>query len=229
MSSQSYRSIFAFGDSFTRGDELTDCLETHSNHTWPALCARELGMLYYCMAVGSIGNQSIAARVISEYSSSRFKNRNFYVINWSWIERFDYLDQESNHWKTIYPRHEGKLSHFFYKHIDNHTWNLIRNLQIIHSTIKFLESQNCDFFMTCLDDSLFGKEYSLEHAATISTLQSLIRPYINTIEGKNFYTWSLEKGFPIGSQGHPLEEAHQSAASHWIEKIRCQLRLEENE
>jgi len=206
-------------------------MDNPSNFTWPALLAKELGYIYSCHAQGGIGNMAISYNVLKRYATSHFKNRNFYVINWTWIERFDYmntdLDNKGNIWETIHATHQNKLSHFFYKHIDNQVWNLLRNLQIIHSTIEFLKDHDCDFFMTCLDDNLLGKNYAMQFTDAISTLQSCIRPYINTIENKNFYSWSVEKTFPMGPNGHPLEQAHAHAAEYWLKKIKHQLRFED--
>jgi len=228
MTVNTHRSLVSFGDSFTYGTELSDCVNQHSNKTWTALCAKDLGLIYQCLAKGGWGNQAISHEIFRKYSESQYKNKNFYVINWAWIERFDYIDIDSNDWKTVHPRHENLLSHFFYRHIDNQNWNLIRNLQIIYSTIKFLESQGCDFFMTCIDDNLFGENYSNNHASTILTLQSLVKPYIHTIEDKNFYSWSMEKKFPNGPNGHPLEQAHAAASEYWLKKIKHQLHFEDS-
>lgn len=219
------RSLFSFGDSFTYGTELLDCGESFSNHTWPALIAKELGCQYQCYAQGGVGNQRISLDVVSKYSHSTFKNRNLYVINWTWIERFDYYDIDCHVWRTIYPRAQGKLSHFFYKHLDHHAWNLLRNLQMIHSTIQVLRAHDCDFFMTCIDNSLLGTNYAEEFTPAIADLQDLVRPYINKIEETDFLTWCEKRQFDIGPGGHPLEEAHAAAAEHWSRKIKHQLRV----
>ena len=218
-----HKSLLSFGDSFTYGTELQDCVTDYSNNTWPALCSQKLGLAYKCFAQGGVGNQFISTQVLEQYAQSRYKNRNFFVINWTWIERFDYIDADTNFWKTVHPQHDKLISHFYYRNIDSEIWNLIRNLQTIHSTIKFLESQDCDFFMTCIDDKIFCKDYPINFTALISTLQSIVRPYIQTIDDENFYSWSVNKKFPIGSGGHPLEQAHAAAAEHWLKKIKHQL------
>jgi len=220
-----FKSLYSFGDSFTYGDELADCNGQASNHTWPALIGNKLGCFdhYGCHAEGGRGNQHISYNVFRAYARSWYKNRNFFIINWTWIERFDYLADNSIDWHTLHPRDDDNLSHFFYKNIDNQCWNLIRNLQIIYATIQFLESHACKFFMTCIDDNLLSTNYHLEFAGCIATLQSLVRPYINHIENKNFLDWSKDKNFTLGPGGHPLEEAHQAAADYLIDVIKHQL------
>jgi hypothetical protein len=218
--------LIAFGDSVTWGTELKGCTDQeYSLDTWTALCAKDLGVEYRCLARGGVGNQFISSSVFLKYTSSIRKYRNFYVVNWTWIDRFDYIDIDTNIWRTIHPQHHNKLSHFFYKHIDNVAWNLMRNLQIIYATIQFLEANDCDFFMTCQDETLFTKDYAIDHTPMISTLQSFIKPYMNYIENQNFLDWSKDKGFPIGPGGHPLEEAHAAAAPFYLDKIRSRLRF----
>jgi len=224
----SHRSLFSFGDSFTYGTELSDCINNYSRKTWPSLVANKLGLSYDCYAYGGTGNQQIAYHVVDIFSKSIYKNRNLYVINWTWIERFDYIDIDSDRWQTIHPRHENLLAHFFYKHVDHHAWNLIRNLQIIYSTIQFLRTHDCNFFMTSIDDNLLDKNYPMEWTSTISTLQSLVRPYINLIENKNFYAWSKDKKFSFAPGGHPLEDAHSAAADYWFDKVKSQLYFEDS-
>lgn len=222
------RSLHSFGDSFTYGSELSDCVDSYSHYTWPALIAQKIDCQYQCLAMGGSGNLQISSSVLEKYSRSIYKNRNFYVINWTWMDRFDYIDLNSGSWKTIHPRHENKLSHFFYRHLDSHPWNMIRSLQMIYSIIKFLESHDCGFFMTCLDNDLLSKNYDVQYAPVISDLQNLVRPYIHTIEGTDFYTWSVRKKFAQGPDGHPLEAAHAAAAEYWWPYVRRQLRFEDS-
>ena len=45
----------------------------------------------------------------------------------------------------------------------------------------------------------------------IKTLQDEIKDDITWFDDFGFYNWALDKGFKMGSDGHPLEEAHQAA------------------
>ena len=53
-----YKKIVAFGDSFTRGDELADCNIVRKNNqryslsTWPAILSGLLETDYECFATG---------------------------------------------------------------------------------------------------------------------------------------------------------------------------------
>jgi len=209
-----YKKVIAIGDSFTRGDELDDCPPSfsedpfvHSKQTWPAIIAQGLGIEYECISLGGRGNHWIS----SVLSDKLYSNDNIlFIINWSWFERFDYIDNESKtvQWKTTHPRHEDRLNHFFYKHIDNELWNLHRNLQQIHSTICLLQQNKKKFIMTCIDPMLYMKYKPFK------PLQDQTNHYIINFWGYTFLEWSKQKGFPIGPGGHPLEKAHTEAANY---------------
>jgi len=212
-----YKKVVAFGDSFTRGDELADCPSQipndpyqplqSSNSTWPALIAQGLGTMYECIAFGGAGNHRISFQVCKELQDKDLSNC-LIIINWSYFERFDYFDLDANNWVATHPQYDDKLNHYFYKHIDSELWNVHRNLQQIHSTIALLQSNNVDFIMTCIDPMLY-----LKHP-DVAKLQNQTNHYIINFWGYTFLEWSKQKGFPIGPGGHPLEKAHIEAANY---------------
>jgi len=231
-----YKSVVAVGDSFTRGDELADCPEqaihpyraSFSRQTWPALIARSLNIDYSAEAVGGRGNQWISFIA----SGNSLEQDTLLVVNWSWFERFDYVDSHRDDtWWTIHPRHENNIDHYFYKHIDNDIWNLYRNLQQMHSTIQLFKQNNIKFVMTCLDpgytntlcdirpdsysrDRIFGTE--AKWIAAIDQLHKKVVPHILDFEGQTFLEWSHSNNFKCGPNGHPLEDAHAAAADYLL-------------
>jgi hypothetical protein len=228
-----YRKVVAFGDSFTRGDELADSklpssIEpySHSKLTWPALVADNCP--YECYAVGGIGNQWISWKVTSLL---RKLQNCLVIVNWTWFERFDYVDVIDKSWATAHPRITNDVNHFFYKHIDSDVWNLFRNLQQIHSTICLLEQNNIKFLMTCLDPMLYKKaiypetpswqnghqdptSWQHEHRDAAVELQKEVMHYIINFYGFTFAEWTKHKKFEIGPGGHPLQKAHAEAAKY---------------
>ena len=218
-----YNRVIAFGDSFTRGDELADCPpQTEINNcsstlTWPALLAKSLDATYQSYSLGGAGNQWISWQV-----ATRIKQDTLYIVNWSWFERFDYVDIETDLWTTTHPQHEDKLDHYFYRNLDSDIWNLHRNLQQIHSTISLLKQNNVNFIMTCLDNSYLsdlkdfrpGTQSNIVWTRAISSLQEQVLPHIVDFEGMSFLEWSKHKGFELGPNGHPLEKAHIEAAKY---------------
>ena len=219
-----YNRVIAIGDSFTRGDELADCpVEIpdtpvqYSQSTWPALIAKSLNYDYKSYAIGGRGNQWISMSV----STLLEKHRDaLFIINWSWFERFDYVDIDTNEWTVTHPRHDDKLDHYFYKHVDHEQWNLHRNLQQIHSTISLLDQNNIDFIMTCMDPMLYTKDSFVTKEKFISPLQEQILPSIVDFEGMSFLEWSKHNSFELGPNGHPLEQAHTSAADYIQKKVK---------
>ena len=224
-----YNRVIAFGDSFTRGDELADCpeykpdwsskfkCEDTSESTWPALIAKSLNCNYECCAVGGRGNQWI-----SWACNAYFTPDTLCIVNWTWFERFDYFDVSVDDWRTTHPRHDEKLDHYFYRNLDSDVWNLHRNLQQIHSTISLLKQNNVNFIMTCLDNSYLndlkdfrpGKQSNTVWTNAVSNLQEQVVPHIVDFEGMNFLEWSKHNSFELGPNGHPLEKAHAEAAKY---------------
>ena len=221
-----YKSVVAVGDSFTRGDELADCPENnpknYSNSTWPALLAQSMDTDYRALATGGIGNQCISFKV-----NAYIRPNILFIINWTWFERFDYVDIDTGGWKTTHPRHENKLDHYFYKNIDSDIWNLHKNLQQIHSTIQMLRQHNINFIMTCLDPTyttrisdIRPEENSFynprQWGAAIDRLHEQVVPHILDFEGQTFLEWSHSNNFKCGPGGHPLEDAHAAAADYLL-------------
>ena len=227
-----YKQVVASGDSFTRGDELADCPpqteidNCSSTLTWPALLAKSLDATYQSYSLGGAGNQWISWQV-----ATRIKQDTLYIVNWSWFERFDYVDIETDLWTTTHPQHEDKLDHYFYRNLDSDIWNLHRNLQQMHSTISLLKQNNIDFIMTCLDT-----QYSLTYndmrppefgntnwKPAVSNLQEQVLPHIVDFEGMSFLEWSKHNSFELGPNGHPLEKAHSEAANYILDKCNKYL------
>lgn len=215
-----YKQVVAFGDSFTRGDELTNCKDQierkftktihFSESTWPALVAKQLSADYDCIAVGGKGNQWISYRV--SQALRKLKDC-LVIINWSWFERFDYIDIAAGQWAVTHPRHEHKLDNYFYKHLDSEQWNCHRNLQQIHSTINLLRNNKTHFIMTCLDPMLHL------HYDETASLYSQVKDFIVDFSDYTFLEWAKHKNFAIGPNGHPLEKAHAEAAKYINMKI----------
>jgi hypothetical protein len=225
-----YNRVVAFGDSFTRGDELTDCQDqipgeinqaiSFSNNTWPALVAKQLSAEYDCIAVGGKGNHWISwqvSRILHKLTDTLL------IINWSWFERFDYVDIETNQWIVTHPRHDDKLNHYFYKNLDNELWNIHRNLQQIHSTICLLQQNKIDFIMTCQDVVNRSGLVHNDWQDSVNALQDQISQNIVNFYGYTFLEWSKHKSFELGPGGHPLEQAHSEAASYILDKCNKYL------
>ena len=197
-------------------------LVTYSQFTWPALIAKSLNCDYKCCAIGGKGNQWISWQVCFS-----IKQDILFIVNWSWFERFDYVDVVTDNGKQLIHVMKTNLDHYFYRNLDSDVWNLHRNLQQIHSTISLLKQNNINFIMTCLDPQYSLAYYDLRPPEikrsrwtnAILNLQEQILPHIVDFEGMNFLEWSKHNSFELGPNGHPLEKAHAEAAKY-INTIR---------
>jgi len=222
-----YNKIQAFGDSFTAGTELADGPfghltddQEHSTHVWPALIAKSWNVDYCSNSLGGIGNQRISFSVIDRFYRSYSHNQNFYIINWTWFDRYDYLVTANDGWQTLQPTGNSKIEEYYFKNLHGEIPVLMQNLQIIHSTVEFLKSKRVDFIMTCLDSKIFSRDYHTGAASVVGQLQDMIFPYFLDFEGLTFLEWSHKHNFECGQFGHPLEQAHAAAAEYIEPYIR---------
>jgi len=104
--------IAAFGDSFIFGSDLNDCnYPTYSIKTWPALIAKNLNVEYKCYAKPGCGNRYILNQLLDNINSDYF-----YIIQWTWIDRYDY--STDNGWQTVRPSLDNKkIDQFYYKNL----------------------------------------------------------------------------------------------------------------
>jgi len=202
----------SFGCSFTYGSDLQDCdiPEWGASHfTWPALLAKSLDLEYECYAFPGIGNLQIMNSVLEQCS---LKDSAMFVVNWTWLDRFDFMTYDTEHWNTLRPDGTTKQHQLYYKYFYNQYHTMLTNASYIKTTIDILKSRNIQFIMTLMDTTLFDVvDPNWQDPRSITLLQKEIRPYITNFENKTFLEYSKQKGFPISETLHPLEPAHQSA------------------
>ena len=221
----------AFGDSFTFGSDLKDVThDTPSKLVWPALVANQLDLEFYNYATPGIGNLIIADDVLRCISTK--KNNVFYVINWTWIDRFDYIGSEihennfggvlvENIWRTVRPTTKSEIDNAYYKFFHCDFTAKLTNLMYINTASQALLKNNCKFLMTSMDKLLFDTTYHC--AESTLYLQNETVPYISNYEGLNFLEWSKKQKFSISNNWHPLEVSHQKAAEYWLPTVKTLL------
>lgn len=207
----------SFGCSFIFGTDLHDDgfgngYATASDYTWPALLAKKLNLTYDCFAQPGSGNLQILERLLNELTNSE---PTFYVVGWSWIDRFDYYDSDSirwSKWKTIMPVDQDTVSHTYYRHLHNQYKDKLTTLIYIKTAISALKQKGCQFIMTAMDDLIYEDQWHTSPA--VLELQQSIVPHIRKFENKTFLDWSKDQGFEISPTMHPLEAAHNAAAEY---------------
>ena len=211
----------SFGCSFIFGTDLADDgrdlpVPTASNLTWPAHLARHCGYDYECYARPGSGNLQIAEQVLNQLGKNQ---QGLYVISWTWIDRFDYIDETSKwpgtQWGTLLPVDNSATAKNYYKNLHSEYRDKLTSLMSIKLVIDSLKQRNFPFIMTYMDPLMFDSAWHSSPA--ITDLQSYIRPFMTEFEGTNFLEWSRQQKFPIGPTEHPLEEAHAAAAKYMLE------------
>lgn len=207
----------SFGCSFIFGTDLHDSQRPDgrsraSEHTWPALIARELGRDYYCYANPGAGNLRIMQHVLDNIAID--EGDSVFVIGWTWIERFDYIDPHDSDerylWKTICAYLANEEGRFYYRNIHTEMRDKLTNLTYIYTVIEALERRGIPFVMTCMDELVLDQRWHAPPGVVL--MQERIRPYLHSFEGQDFLAWSRKNKFEISDTAHPLEGAHVRAA-----------------
>lgn len=220
----------SFGCSFIFGNELADDgrhgpYATPSQLTWPALLAKQLGRNYECFARPGAGNLQICEQVLNQIPSSA--SSDFFVIGWTWIDRFDYYDanfdrqKKRSPWSTLMPIDESDLAKTYYKYLHSEYRDKLSTLNHIKLTIDSLNQAQIPFLMTFMDDLIFDKRWNISPA--VSFLQDYSRKFMTQFEGLSFLDWSRQHNFAITQAWHPLEPAHEAACAYLLEHQKLPL------
>lgn len=207
--------IVSIGDSFFYGTDLEDCNHSPSQHTWPALIARQLHLSYHCLARPGVGNVSILQQIISgllEHGRDAV-----YLINWSWIDRFDYIDFVDNTWHTTRPSQADSIKDpVYYKNFHSELMDKFSTLNSISHAVELLKGHR--YIMTYMDKLILDGHW---HAPNyVRYLQHRVRSHLHDFSGATFLEWSRLNGHPESSHWHPLESAHQAAAIYWLPAVK---------
>jgi len=136
MKLKSFGCSFVFGtDLADANDGATQLLIQPSNHTWPALVAQHLGHDYECFAWAGLGNLQILERVLSQANTEPA----VFVVNWSWIDRFDYVQAHDNLWSTIRPTCTTAQAEYYYRHFHSQYQDKLTTLIMIKLAIDTLQ------------------------------------------------------------------------------------------
>lgn len=208
----------SFGCSFIYGCDLPD--EDYSNCSrlsWPALVAQARRVNYSCYAKPGAGNLQILHSVLNEVVTSN--SQDFFVIGWTWIDRFDYYNPDNNNkfntpWSTIVPNDNSCLANTYYQKLHSELSDKFTSLSYIQVAITILKQKNIPFIMTYIDELLFDQQWHTTPA--ILELQSLINPHMTQFDEQTFLKWSRQHSYPESATWHPLEEAHRAAADYMI-------------
>jgi hypothetical protein len=209
----------SFGCSFFYGSDLSDCTDSIcSQATWPALTANKLNLEYQCFARPGQGNFKIYCDILA---NSYTNDDSVYAINWTWIDRFDYIDTTTEQWNTLRPAQENQFQDFYYRNLHSQLSDMISNASWIVSAAEHLKSIGCPFVMTYMDYNLLAPVSPDWHNPRyVEILQQKLREILLNFDGDNFLDWSRKKSYPVSDTWHPLEDAHIAAAEYWLAQIQ---------
>lgn len=217
--------LIAFGDSFTWGSELSDVIDVsapqhkwsqysqsgftqYSQKTWAAMLSKYLKMKYVCYAKPGISNNTIF-RILLENLDNISADNDLVVLNWTWIDRWDFFDTSNDAWETILPKSNSEFSKIYLKHIQSELWDKLESLKVIALTHEILKDNNIEFISTCVDGLLIDKKFHCPKY--IDELQNTISKDMVWFDEMGFTEWAKHNTFDIGKDGHPLEESHSEA------------------
>jgi hypothetical protein len=213
--------IKSFGCSFIYGSELgpnnkdsNHSGDSLSSNTWPSLMADHYKVDFENYAWPGIGNLRILEQILTQ---SEMSDPAFYIINWTWLDRFDFVEPLTENWETLRPDGDTKLHKIYYKQLYTQYHTMLTNASYITTAINTLNIKQIPFYMTLMDSTLFDPiDPDWQDPYALRALQQLIKPYIGWFDGLDFLSWSRHNKFPISDAWHPLEEAHRAAADYMI-------------
>jgi hypothetical protein len=190
-----------------------------SQLTWPALLSKTLNMPYECHAWPGCGNLQIAEQVLNHIAEEPA----FFVINWTYTDRFDYVDPVNDKWNTIRPGAQDSVAEHYYRNLHSQYRDKLTTLMHIKLCVDALQQAGHEFCMTYMDELIFETKWHASPA--VLHLQQRIRPHLQQFNGSNMVQYSKDRGHDFGNQAHPLESAHedlfQYALSNFgIDKIK---------
>jgi len=209
----------SFGCSFIFGSDLNDAVcvldnVNPSKNTWPAHLAQHLNATYMCFATPGAGNLQILEQVLNQANNSN--SSDLFVINWTWIDRFDYYSAipNQNPWQTIMPVDTDNIAKIYYRDLHSEYRDKFTCLSYIKLAIDTLNQKGIPFIMTYMDKLLFDQRWHITPA--VLNLQKYAKPYMTTFEGQSFLDWSRAHGYAESAAWHPLEAAHAAAGEYMI-------------
>jgi hypothetical protein len=204
--------VHSFGCSFIYGTDLPDCSIYPSQLTWPALIAQYLGARYRCHAEPGAGNLRILNRLLDNLGDAG----DLYIINWSFVDRFDYVDHESDEWHTCRPSGTGAVEQRYYRDLHSEYRDKFATLTVMHTAISALARLGARYIMTHVDDLVFCNRYHTGDG--MQRLQATVAPHLQTFDGTNWLSWCAGRGHDFTASGHPVQGAHQETAQEIINR-----------
>lgn len=214
------RKLFAFGDSFTFGHELSDCsgnFETiPSAKSYGALVSQQLDLEYKCLALGGYANNSISRCVIEELDN--IDSDDIVLVMWTFPERHEFRFAELG-FRSLHPSDNSiPLSKEYFKHIDMLSATRIdeaaKDLYIVE---KLLTDKKIRYIFISADNSL---EIAVKNQSNRLLRELDLSNWIFFPQNKGFYRWASEiLRLDFKNKFHPPDKAHDVLFKLIIDKL----------
>jgi hypothetical protein len=215
------KTLKSFGCSFIYGSELPgvsfeEGLFTPSIFSWPAVIAEKLKMNYECYASPGAGNFKIYCDILA---NSYPNDQSVHLINWTWTDRFDYVNQDGN-WNTLRPAENSDLEKFYYRNFHSQLCDMISSATYIVSAANHLDLLGGSYIMTYMDNNLLKPiDPNWHDPQYLEVLQKKLQKILTNFDGMNFLDWSHANNYAVSELWHPLEDAHAAAAEYWLPAV----------
>ena len=195
-----------------------------SQLTWPALLSRQLGMVYECYAHPGRGNFFIANQLLDNLAKNEPA---LHVINWTYIDRFDFVDQDytDGRWETLRPgRNNHPHGDFYYRNLHSELSDKLHSLQLIKLVTMELLAAGQPFIMTYMDDLIWDQRWRTTPA--ICQQQEFLKPYmlhwgLKDHDPMNWSGWAVQQGHPVTAQNHLLESGHDLVFTEVLRRLQA--------
>lgn len=215
-----YNRVFAFGDSFTYGHELSDCptnnWPTPSNLSYGGLVANKLSAEYHCHAMGSYANNAISRRIIQALPI--LTQHDMVLVMWTATVRHELLLQDEG-WMSLLPTSTMPMSTEYFKYIDTAPqYHIDKTLKEIYISQQLLTSASIPhIFMSSMTDLSQG----IQNQENLLSTKLDLNKWIFLDNGLGFVEWS-KNILNLQFSGHPRDAAHEALAKKILAKIHDQ-------
>lgn len=216
MSGGTQSKVYAFGDSFTFGYDLTDVSITNpqpSNLTYAALVAKSIGKAYECHAMGAYANNAISRRIIE--ASAVFTKDDLVLVMWTYPIRKEFLLTDLGY-RSVLPSDTHSFAVNYFRYLDTHYMYLFyESIKEIYLVQQLLDSLSVNYIFISAASEIYN---GIHHQLTNLTNKLDLKKWIFFEDNLGFMDWA-EKILNLKFNCHPPEYAHVRLVEKILIKI----------
>jgi hypothetical protein len=212
-----YNRVFAFGDSFTYGHELSDCppntYPTPSNLSYGALVANELSAEYHCHAMGAYANNAISRRIIEALPI--LTQNDIALVMWTFTIRHEMLLSDAG-WYSLMPFGTKPIEKEYFKYIDIAPhYHIGKTLKEIYISQQLLTAASIPHIFMSSETDL---SQEIQNQKNLLSTKLDLNKWIFLDQGLGFVDWATHI-LNLRFRGHPTDMAHETLAKKILAKI----------